>query len=106
MVLQLRTFASADLFPRRPDDRFLARSGNKTPASGVIILMDESLPWRAPAPAAFEQTMLPHLDAAYNLARWLLRHDQDAEDCVQEACLLAFKAFGRFRGGDGRAHGC
>ncbi len=47
--------------------------------------------------------MLPHLDAAYDLARWLLRHEQDAEDCVQEAYLLAFRAFGRFRGGDGRA---
>ena len=47
--------------------------------------------------------MLPHLDAAYDLARWLLRHEQDAEDCVQEAYLLAFKAFARFRGGDGRA---
>ena len=47
--------------------------------------------------------MLPHLDAAYNLARWLLRHEQDAEDCVQEAYLHAFSAFGRFRGGNGRA---
>ena len=47
--------------------------------------------------------MLPHLDAAYNLARWLLRHDQDAEDCVQDAFLRAYQAFGRFRGGDGRA---
>ncbi len=47
--------------------------------------------------------MLPHLDSAYNLARWLLRHEQDAEDCVQEAYLHAFNAFARFRGSDGRA---
>jgi RNA polymerase sigma-70 factor (ECF subfamily) len=47
--------------------------------------------------------MLPHLDAAYNLARWLLRNDQDAQDAVQEACLRAYRAFDRFRGGDGRA---
>ena len=47
--------------------------------------------------------MLPHLDAAYNLARWLLRNEQDARDSVQESYLRAFKAYDRFRGGDGRA---
>jgi RNA polymerase sigma-70 factor (ECF subfamily) len=51
----------------------------------------------------FEQVFLPHLDAAYNLARWLLRNDHDAEDAVQEAYMRAFKAFARFRGGDGKA---
>jgi RNA polymerase sigma-70 factor (ECF subfamily) len=51
----------------------------------------------------FEQVFLPHLDAAYNLARWLLRNDQDAEDAVQEAYLRAYKSFSRFRGGDGKA---
>lgn len=51
----------------------------------------------------FEQVFLPHLDAAYNLARWLLRNDQDAEDAVQEAYMRAYKAFSRFRGGDGKA---
>jgi len=56
-----------------------------------------------PAPPDFEQVFLPHLDAAYNLARWLLRNDQDAEDAVQEAYMRAFKAFARFRGGDGKA---
>jgi RNA polymerase sigma-70 factor (ECF subfamily) len=50
----------------------------------------------------FEQTILPHMDAAYNLARWLTRRDQDAEDVVQEAYLRAFQFFGSFRGGDGR----
>jgi len=51
----------------------------------------------------FEQTVLPHLDAAYNLARWLTRNDQDAEDVVQEACLRALKFYSGFQGGDGRA---
>jgi len=55
------------------------------------------------SPPEFEQVFLPHLDAAYNLARWLLRNDQDAEDAVQEAYLRACKAFPRFRGGDGKA---
>jgi len=51
----------------------------------------------------FERVFLPHLDAAYNLARWLLRNDQDAEDAVQDAYLRAYKAASRFRGGDGKA---
>jgi RNA polymerase sigma-70 factor (ECF subfamily) len=47
--------------------------------------------------------MLPHLDAAHNLARWLTRNPDDAEDVVQEAYLRAFRFFDGFRGGDGRA---
>jgi RNA polymerase sigma factor (sigma-70 family) len=53
--------------------------------------------------ASFEETMLPHLDAAHNLARWLLRNEQDAEDVVQEAYLRAFRSFGGFHGSNGRA---
>src|SRR5438876_7356921 len=53
--------------------------------------------------ARFEQVVLPHMDAAYNLARWLTRNDHDAEDVVQEACLRACQFFGGFHGSDGRA---
>ena len=52
---------------------------------------------------SFEVVMLPHLDAAHNLARWLLRNEQDAQDVVQEAYLRAFKSFGGFHGSNGRA---
>jgi len=52
---------------------------------------------------SFDETILPHLDAAHNLARWLVRGADDAEDVVQEACLRAFRYFGTFRGGNARA---
>src|SRR5580765_3401611 len=51
---------------------------------------------------SFEAAMLPHLDAAHNLARWLLRNEQDAQDVVQEAYLRAFKSFSGFHGSNGR----
>jgi len=51
----------------------------------------------------FEEAVLPHLDAAYRLARWLLRNEDDAADVVQEASLRAFRYFRTFVGGDSRA---
>jgi RNA polymerase sigma-70 factor (ECF subfamily) len=53
--------------------------------------------------ASFEAVMLPHMDAAHNLARWLLRNEQDAQDVVQEAYLRAFKSYSGFHGSNGRA---
>lgn len=50
----------------------------------------------------FEAAALPHLDSAYNLARWLMKNDPDAQDAVQQAYLRAFRYFGSFAGTDGR----
>ena len=52
---------------------------------------------------SFDDVVLPHLDAAYRLARWLMRNEHDAEDVVQEASLRAFRYFRTFTGGNGRA---
>lgn len=51
----------------------------------------------------FEEVVLPHLDAAYNLARWLTRDVNDAEDVVQDACIRALKYVGSVTGGSARA---
>jgi len=53
--------------------------------------------------ASFDDVVLPHLDAAYRLARWLMGNDEDAQDVVQEASLRAIRYFRTFAGGSGRA---
>ena len=53
--------------------------------------------------ASFEAIVLPHLDAAYNLARWLTHDDHNADDIVQMAVMRAFRFFDGYRGGDARA---
>jgi RNA polymerase sigma-70 factor, ECF subfamily len=62
---------------------------------------------RAMRPPGFDETfdavVLPHLEAGFRLARWLMRNDQDAEDVVQEASLRALRYFRTFSGGNGRA---
>ncbi len=81
---------------------FPAPSAGNKPGGGAV--------WKDRAPTRrvgqeierFERLVLPHLDAAYNLARWLTRNDADAADVVQEAVLRAFRYFGAFRGDDAR----
>ena len=51
----------------------------------------------------FEEIVLPHVDSAYNLARWLVRSHAEAEDLAQDSMLRAYRFFGGFRGGDARA---
>jgi RNA polymerase sigma-70 factor (ECF subfamily) len=65
----------------------------------------ETGPPGAPTSAntGFDDVVLPHLDAAYRLARWLIRNEHDAEDIVQEASLRALRDFRTFAGRNGRA---
>lgn len=56
-----------------------------------------------PAPDGFDEVVLPHLDAAYRLALWLVRNEHDAEDVVQDAVLNALRYFRTYAGGNGRA---
>ena len=68
--------------------------------------MNDEFPQPVTTPACganFDDVVLPHLDAAYRLARWLTRNDEDAKDVVQEASLRAFRYFRTFTGGSGRA---
>jgi len=57
----------------------------------------------AESKAQFERLVLPHLDAAYNLARWLAGNDHDAQDIAQEACMRAFRFVAGCRAADGRS---
>src|SRR5258705_9872586 len=54
-------------------------------------------------PRSFEEVLLPHLDAAFNYARWLTKNDADAQDVVQDAYVRALRFFSSLRGEDARA---
>jgi RNA polymerase sigma factor (sigma-70 family) len=69
-------------------------SGNKSAADGVL---------RMGVPRSFEEVVLPHLDAAFNYARWLTKNEADAEDVVQDAYVRALRFFSSLRGEDARA---
>ena len=69
----------------------------------VVVKKREEDPAQKKDLSSFEALMLLHLDAAHNLARWLLRNEEDAQDVVQEAYLRALKSFSGFHGSNGRA---
>ena len=67
------------------------------------MIRDSGTVTNADRAVLFEQAVLPHLNAAYNLARWLTRNPDDAADVVQEAYLRALRYFDGFAGEDGKA---
>src|SRR3954466_13474796 len=71
------------------------RCGNKYEAPGVY---EETMPRQT-----FEEVVLPHIDAAFNYARWLTRSEAEADDVVQDACVRALRFFSSLRGEDARA---
>src|SRR5258708_82340 len=87
--------------PRQRDRTEGTRSSPKEEEEEAILANDKPVPTPRQL-AHFEQVILPHLDSAYNLARWLTGNDHDAEDVVQDAYLRVLEFFSGFRGGDGR----
>jgi len=81
------------IYQGRPDTGNACSSGNSHQRTHYAM----------PAALSFEETFLPHLDAAYNLARWILGRNVDAEDVVQEAYIRAWKGYPKFRGENPRA---
>src|SRR6202162_3938142 len=74
----------------------LKRTGRKRCRQNEVSMIENHVP-------NVEQALLPHLDAAYNLARWLTRNEQDAQDVTQEAFMRAFRFFDGYQGGNMRA---
>ena len=91
--------------PLRKEDAFAtadSEEGSKI-VNFTVVRKRQGAAYSPEVLASFEATMLPHLDAAHSLARWLVRNQEDAQDVVQEAYMRAFRSFGGFRGGNGRA---
>ena len=85
-----------------------ATDGNRDASDGNTSFAEISGPMKTvTSPESrlrlFEELMLPHLNSAHNLARWMTRNDQDAQDVVQESYMRAFRFFDSYRGGDGKA---
>src|SRR5438876_3969645 len=111
----VQTIQDRQLFPVRPLTNHFAYSSHPRRELGIKCSFRRFLPMSgydqgkgsdvldAEDRARFEQLVLPHLDAAFNLARWLLRRRADSEDVAQEAMLRAYRFFRGFHGGDARA---
>jgi|SRR5579859_1510389 len=108
-------FLDLALFPKRQTailretfrESAILLSGNKIPSEEVCITNGPKSQSTTSVEeqnklAQFEQHIMPHMNAAYNLARWLTSNDSDAQDIVQESYLRAFKYFGGFGGRESR----
>jgi RNA polymerase sigma factor (sigma-70 family) len=93
----------ASLTRRSQPNRLCADQSRSNKRFGLLLDSRNQMVGGKDQLVRFEQAILPHLDAAYNLARWLTRNDHDAQDMVQEASLRAFKFFDGFHGVDARA---
>jgi RNA polymerase sigma-70 factor, ECF subfamily len=90
----------ADLFARKFWQSGIKSAPAQLPLGGEVRGLDVL---QQDERARFEASVLPHLDAAYNLARWILRGRADSQDVTQEAILRAYRFFGTFHSGDARA---
>ena len=79
-----------------------AEPSSPLPMPPILTSLRDRL-FRQDRRSRFEQIIVPHLDAAYDLARWLTKNDADAEDVAQTACLRALQFFDGFHGGNPRA---
>jgi hypothetical protein len=87
-----RSYFHSSIYCSMPDSESARRPGNSR-------RQIDGMPLGSP----FEEAFLPHLDVAYNLARWILGTEEDAQDVVQEAYARAWKGYSKFRGGNPRA---
>ncbi len=96
-LTRLRSFIAEAKPGNRVVQMAVAQSAaSAEPLKGAIASPDETM-------RRFQRTIIPHLDAAYNFARFLSRDADAAQDIVQEAYLRAYRGFGGFRDGDARA---
>jgi RNA polymerase sigma factor (sigma-70 family) len=92
----------------KQQDGHHATNGNGDACDGRASFAESSGPMKTvTSPESrlrlFEEIILPHLNSAHNLARWMTRNDQDAQDVVQESYMRAFRFFDSYRGGDGKS---